>query len=185
VYKDDKKVVMFSFSTVENQASGWYDDKNDCIYISESLSEIDRETVYFHEKKHRECCLGECFCWKKKTDYHAEYHAMKYELEECVKSGIEYVERYKYCFEKTLLEYGNDQMVWGAHYKAAKRVKKLKLYRDAIELCRTHAQKNPPLVVQSSEKSSVEQSLTSTSAKLRPVSRLLAWVKKTLLTFLE
>ena len=129
-YKKDS--VLFTMEPSKGSPYGWYDEANNTIYINKHLSEIDREIVYFHERQHRKCKKEVCTCYSKPTDFWCEYHAMKVEFEDCVKSGPKFIARYKVLFRESLEVYKSDLKVWGAHYRASMKLLSLKKFREVI-----------------------------------------------------
>jgi len=132
VYEHPGNSIIFSFKPNKSEVSAFFDADDGEIYIDKKLGKINREIVYQHENQHRKCFKSKCKCWKKKTEFLCEYHAMRAEFNFVAKNGLLVQKMY---FKITIdalnkyLKNMNKIKSWKAHYQALRKVCKLKQFR--------------------------------------------------------
>lgn len=74
------KYIEFTFDPNPVEIDGWFDEDDGRVYIRADLDFTIQQLIYAHEDQHRKCFNSKCKCWKKKSDFLAEYHAFKAEF---------------------------------------------------------------------------------------------------------
>lgn len=87
-HRHDPSVIYYRVYRDDKAPGGYFDPgRPDNIFLSQDIKPMCRECIYWHEDKHRQCFKNKCFCFDMKTDFWAEYHALKYEFEKVLASG--------------------------------------------------------------------------------------------------
>ncbi len=106
-------------------------EENECgekefIFINKELNLCEQLCCLFHEIKHYECTIKECYCIERKIGDIEEYHAIKFELEMglyySIKKGIKFTIDLA---ERCVLKYPSDN----CHHIASVRIQKIKLWK--------------------------------------------------------
>jgi len=129
------KVITYHFDTGpalrDLQPLAWYDSEDDCIYLSDKLTQVEREIVYAHEDQHRKCYHEKCFCWGMDSDFWKEYHAMKAEFEFALEKGGRYLKAYRKLFVDCLKRYKKNPES-KAYLQASLKLMRLKAFRENV-----------------------------------------------------
>lgn len=116
--------------------SGFYDPADDTIYMARHMGKCVAEITYYHERQHRLCFLTGCFCYDMTSNYWAERHAYKRELEDVIaRNSRSITTAYFRCTAYALKKFEEQPKVWQDNSRALKHVVGTKLYREFSDEC--------------------------------------------------
>ena len=122
--------ILFKYSPNKSKIEGMFDEEDGNIYVDADLPDCGRKLVYAHESQHRTCFYNKCTCYKSGSLFRIEYHAFLAELIFVVKENKDGL--WKYYFkgiQKELIKFNNPSIEgWIAHFKALRKVCKLKVF---------------------------------------------------------
>ena len=130
-HQADPSVVFVTYSQNEDEPGGYYDPGTpDRLYINTENNLLESEQIYWHEDKHRQCHASKCFCFNKKTDYWAEYHAFRYEFEKMIACPSDALRRsYAGAISRSVKKYIAYEKLYPTHLKALRKLFKTAAFR--------------------------------------------------------
>lgn len=117
-------------------AIAWWPDEN-CIGVNlkvfNKLYKIEKRGTIRHELQHQTCCRSGCFCWKLINTFWQEYHAFKAEISYyCDNFTSRNKQQILDIIAVCLKRYS--KIKDKVHYKALKKVLKIKRIRERLGL---------------------------------------------------
>jgi hypothetical protein len=114
--------------------TGFYEEADGSINIAKTLGKYAKEVTYFHERQHRKCHQEKCKCWKKGTNYLAEYHAYRAELRDVAKrKNRRLAGAYLQQIEESQRIHATDPKFYSDNVKALNRVMRTAAFRDFLQ----------------------------------------------------
>jgi uncharacterized protein YqfB (UPF0267 family) len=111
---------------------GLYCETEDTIYLSNTLSKMQKEITYFHERQHRICAKKKCACMRdgRTSDYLAEFHAYRGEMLCVLSSGdAKLMKAYLSLVVRMVKKAEKNPKTWQHHKRAMNRVMKMKEFK--------------------------------------------------------
>lgn len=113
--------------------SGYYDDADGVVYLSDGLGTYECEAVYYHERQHRICHQTGCKCWGKKSSFLSEYHAYRAEARDVfAKRNRKLARAFLYKLKEDVKKYNRRSTIWRDNKLAMEYMMRTNLFHEFL-----------------------------------------------------